>query len=505
MARLPNPFESSERNTWGSILNAYLRVEHNADGTHSFGVGNLATPGVVYIGAGTIGPEVDATNFFYTKATGILNVGSITVVTPFGVVSGGTGIASYTIGDLLYASAATTLSKLADAVDGNVLRSGGVGIAPLYGKVRLSGATTDITGTLAVGNGGVGITAYTIGDILYASGAATLAALADIATGNALISGGIGAAPSWGKIGLTTHVSGTLAVGSGGTNMTTYTIGDLLYASGAGTLAALAAAADGNVLRSAGAGVAPLWGKVRISGATIDITGTLGASIGGTGIDSSGSTGVPKVNAGTWSIQALTNGQLLIGSTGAVPVAASLTAGTGITVTPGAGTITIAATAGSSLPNIPLDPKAAMFPTTNFPQLNKNVGTNWVDYTLDYDYHTAETAYWEVPIASGLTFSRAQVEVYSRQAASVLGNVAWKILTLTRADGEAWDTAGVLNRFYGDAVKGVAGQILRQATDLTTTGWASNELLLISIARDVAEGHTEEDVKFIGATLRLVT
>ena len=44
----------------------------------------------------------------------------------------------------------------------------------------------------------------------------------------------------------------------------------------------------------------------------------------------------------TWA-SALTNGQLLIGSTGAAPVAASLTAGTNITITPGAGSISIAA------------------------------------------------------------------------------------------------------------------------------------------------------------------
>lgn len=41
---------------------------------------------------------------------------------------------------------------------------------------------------------------------------------------------------------------------------------------------------------------------------------------------------------------ALTNGQLAIGSTGADPVAAGLTAGTGVTITPAAGSITIAAT-----------------------------------------------------------------------------------------------------------------------------------------------------------------
>lgn len=42
---------------------------------------------------------------------------------------------------------------------------------------------------------------------------------------------------------------------------------------------------------------------------------------------------------------AATNGQLLIGSTSAAPVVAAITAGTGITVTNGAGTITLAATA----------------------------------------------------------------------------------------------------------------------------------------------------------------
>lgn len=44
------------------------------------------------------------------------------------------------------------------------------------------------------------------------------------------------------------------------------------------------------------------------------------------------------------SLGPLTNGQIVIGSTGLVPVAASLTAGTGISITPGAGSISIAST-----------------------------------------------------------------------------------------------------------------------------------------------------------------
>ncbi len=50
-------------------------------------------------------------------------------------------------------------------------------------------------------------------------------------------------------------------------------------------------------------------------------------------------------NAGlpAWSAT-MTDGQVILGSTGASPVAASLTAGTGITLTPGAGSLTITAT-----------------------------------------------------------------------------------------------------------------------------------------------------------------
>lgn len=71
--------------------------------------------------------------------------------------------------------------------------------------------------------GGTGQTSYAVGDLLYANTTTTLAKLADVATGNALISGGVSTAPAWGKIGLTTHVSGTLPIANGGTNQTAFT------------------------------------------------------------------------------------------------------------------------------------------------------------------------------------------------------------------------------------------------------------------------------------------
>jgi hypothetical protein len=115
------------------------------------------------------------------------------------------------------------------AINGNQITSGTVGAS------YLSGSYTGITGvgTLTVGAwnantigadyGGTGLSSYTIGDLIYASASTTLSKLADVATGNALISGGVGVAPSWGKIGLTTHVSGTLPVANGGTGTTTST------------------------------------------------------------------------------------------------------------------------------------------------------------------------------------------------------------------------------------------------------------------------------------------
>lgn len=78
-------------------------------------------------------------------------------------------------------------------------------------------------------------------------------------------------------------------------------------------------------------------------------TGVLTPTYGGTGVSDPTAHTIPiaEGSADFNFVGPLTNGQLLIGSTGVDPVAASITAGTGITVTPGAGSITIAATGGA--------------------------------------------------------------------------------------------------------------------------------------------------------------
>jgi hypothetical protein len=127
------------------------------------------------------------------------------------------------------------------------------------GNVAIAIAASQITsGTLPVVRGGTGLSSYTIGDIIFASGTTALSKLPDVATGNALLSGGVGVAPSYGKIGLTTHVSGVLPETNGGTNQSTYAVGDILYASATNTLSKLTKPTASSYLAMTSAGV-PSW------------------------------------------------------------------------------------------------------------------------------------------------------------------------------------------------------------------------------------------------------
>ena len=315
--------------------------------------------------------------------------GSITSATWNGVTvaasRGGTGNSSYVVGDLLYASSTSALSPLPDVATGNALISGGIGAAPSWGKIGLA---THVSGTLPTTNGGTGVTSFTsggavyatstsalttgtlpataggtgqasyaVGDLVYASTTTALSTLADVATGNALISGGVGVAPSYGKIGLTTHVSGTLPIANGGTGQTTAsaafnalspvtTTGDLILGNGTNSRTRLAIGTNGYVLTSNGTTAS--WQAAGGGGG-----GVTSFSAGSTGFNpSSATTGAITLsgtlntgNGGTGTSSTPSNGQLLIGNGSGYSVA-NLTAGTGVTITNGSGSITIAASGG---------------------------------------------------------------------------------------------------------------------------------------------------------------
>lgn len=85
-------------------------------------------------------PTIDISSAYVGQNT-ITTLGTITTGvwtgTAIAAVNGGTGQTVYAVGDLLYASTTTALSKLADVAVGSYLRSGGVNTAPLWSTLTL--------------------------------------------------------------------------------------------------------------------------------------------------------------------------------------------------------------------------------------------------------------------------------------------------------------------------------------------------------------------------------
>jgi hypothetical protein len=110
-------------------------------------------------------------------------------------------------------------------------------------------------------------------------------------TGALRVIGGVGITGSL-------YLGSPLLIPSGGTGLTTYTTGDILYASSSTTLARITAGTAGSVLTSAGAGSTPYWALPTGSGGGITLNGltastqTFATSISGSGftIGSTGST-----------------------------------------------------------------------------------------------------------------------------------------------------------------------------------------------------------------------
>lgn len=353
----------------------------------------------------------------YAGQTSIVTLGTVTTgtwnATTIATTRGGTGLTSYVLGDLIYASAANTLATLA----GNTTAAkrfltqtgtGTVSAAPVWSAISVSdigsGAAltktddTNVTltlggtpatallaavsitvgwsGTLSIARGGTGaataVAAFdnlspltTLGDTLFHNGTDNLRLAGNTTTTKQYLSqtgtGSASAAPVWSTLAgsditgaaltktddtnvtltlggtpttallraasITVGWSGTLAVGRGGTGAATFTA-YMPVVGGTTTTGALQSVATGSAtgqpLTYQGASALPTFAALNLAGASV-VTGVLPVGNGGTGQSS------------------YLNGEILIGNTtGNTLVKSTLTAGSGITITNGAGSITIA-------------------------------------------------------------------------------------------------------------------------------------------------------------------
>ncbi len=227
--------------------------------------------------------------------------GTLTAGTGISISNGAGSISISTTGAVVTPAALTRVD------DTNVTLT--LGGTPATAVLQATSITAGWTGQLSLTRGGTAasLTASN-GGIVY-SNATTLAILAGTATAGRVLQSGASAAPTWstptypsasGSVGTILRSDGTNNIYSTSTFADTYAASTLLYSNGANTVTGLATA-NSAVLRT-------------------------------------NATGVPG-----WSAS-MTNGQLIIGSTGATPTAATLTAGSGISITNGAASITVAAT-----------------------------------------------------------------------------------------------------------------------------------------------------------------
>ena len=168
------------------------------------------------ITSGTVGSAYITGSYTGSTGVGTLTAGTwnATVIDP---AYGGTGLSSYAVGNLIYATGTTTLAKLAIGTSGQYLSSSGtapqwsspaaltkaddtnvtltLGGSPTTALLNAASITVGWTGQLSTSRGGTGLSSYTAGDLVYYATGTALSKLA-IGTSNQILTS-TGSAPQW--------------------------------------------------------------------------------------------------------------------------------------------------------------------------------------------------------------------------------------------------------------------------------------------------------------------
>lgn len=246
------------------------------------------------------------------------------------VAGGGTGSTSFNINGAVYSNTTTT-----GALQAATLTSG---------QLLIGGTTTPAAATLTQGTG-ISITNGN-NSITIAVNGAVVGQTITGDTGGALSP----TAGNWNILG-----SGSITTSGSGSTLTTQLTGltnhAVLVGAGTTTITKIAATANTGAVLQNNSGADPSYStatypstttvsQILYSSATNTVSGLATAN---RGVLTTGATGIPVITA------LATDGQLIIGSTAGAPAAATLTAGTGISITNGSNSITIAVASGTAV------------------------------------------------------------------------------------------------------------------------------------------------------------